>query len=449
MRTIKERVYSRYLQKKGAARNLSEWSRILTQLESHEGKAEALADMMVLDLSYANFSGDITSSFFAEAGAEVIKIEPPEGDPARVMSPYGVNVKGTGIPFLMESRNKRHITLDVSDAEDRENIKLLAKKADVLIETFAPGEMDDWGIGYRQLRELNPGLIYIAITPYGHYTAKAMEAAGMPWSDLTSQAESGLTALIGDLPDSPEPYNWPTRAGFHAAGYTSAVAAACGGLTASFFKRRTGEGQMVDIAAADAFSSCVGFAPTIGYIWKKPRFRYGTLDYGLCPYGFFKCLDGYVAIACFRDQDFRAALKLLGLWKIEEDWKTLLDRITDDIEQARVLNEHVEKAVANLSYAEISEKFARYSVKTARSKWRGGGLPVTTKMRTPAEVLKEKHWNVRGTFPKIEHPAFGLVTLPVTGKMTKTPLRVKWVSAGVGEDNDDVFKKYGLKAKTG
>jgi len=447
VRTIKEQVYSRYLQKKGASRALSEWSQFLSKMMTPEGKPEALDDMMVLDLSYANFSGNITASFFAEAGAEVIKVEPPEGDPARIMSPYGANVKGVGIPYLMESRNKRNITLDLSNSEDRENLKRLATRADILIETFAPGEMDDWGIGYRQLRELNPGLIYIAITPYGHYTAKAKESAGIPWTDLTSQAESGLAALIGDLPDAPEPYNWPTRAGFYAAGYTSAVGAACGGLTAAFFKRRTGEGQMIDIASADAYASCVGFPPTIGYVWKKPRFRYGTLDYGLCPYGFFKCKDAYVAIACFRDQDFRAALKILGKWKLEEDWKTLLDRITDDIDKVKELNEEVEKAVANYTYSEINEKFSSYSVKSARSKWRGGGLPVTTKMLTPKEVLEEKHWQVRGSFTKIDHPAYGIVTLPVTGKMSKTPLRVKWISADIGGDNKYIFKKYGLVTK--
>ncbi len=448
MRTIKERVYSRYLQKSGASKPLSEWSQFLSKMMSPAGKPEALDDLMVLDLSYANFSGNVTASFFAEAGAEVIKVEPPEGDPARIMSPYGSNVKGVGIPYLMESRNKRNITLDLSNSEDRENLKRLAARADVLIETFAPGEMDAWGIGYRQLRELNPGLIYIAITPYGHYTARAKESAGIPWTDLTSQAESGLAALIGDLPDAPEPYNWPTRAGFYAAGYTSAVGAACGGLTASFFKRRTGQGQMVDIASADAYASCVGFPPTIGYVWKKPRFRYGTLDYGLCPYGFFKCKDGYVAIACFRDQDFRAAMKILGKWKLEEDWKTLLDRITDDIDKVRELNSEVENAVAKYTYGQISEKFSDYSVKSARSKWRGGGLPVTTKMLTPKEVLQEKHWQVRGTFTKIDHPSYGVVTLPVTGKMSKTPLRIKWISADIGEDNDYVFKKYGLVPKT-
>ncbi|HOJ52650.1 MAG TPA: CoA transferase [Syntrophales bacterium] len=440
MKEIKERVYSRYLQKKGVARQLTAWQELLKQLVSTEGKPEALEGTLVLDLSYANFSGTIAASFLAEAGAEVIKVEPPEGDPARVMTPFGVEVEGVGIPYLMECRNKRHITLDFAEERGRANLKRLVASADILIETFAPGEMDAWGIGYRQLREINPRLVYIAITPYGHYTRKAQEAAKVPWTDLTSQSESGLTALIGDLPGEPEPFSWPTRAGFLAAGYTSAVAAACGGLVAGFFARRTGEGQMVDIAAADAYASCVGFPPTIGYIWKKPRYRYGTLDYGLCPYGFFKCRDGYVAIACFRDQDFRAAIKILGLWRIEEDWRTLLDRITDDIEKVKELNSLVEEAVSKFTYQEIAEKFARYAVKAARSKWRGGGLPVTTKMITPREVLDQEHWKVRETFAR-----FGVVVLPVTGKLSRTPLRVKWLSTQIGQDNDYIYEKYHLE----
>jgi CoA:oxalate CoA-transferase len=446
-KNIKERVYSRYLQKKGAGKRISEWSQFLKGMVSTDGKPEALENTLVLDLSFANFAGILASSFFAEAGAEVIKIEPAEGDPSRVMSPFGVNAKGVGIPFLMESHNKRHITLDLHNESDRENLKRLAAKADLLIETFTPGEMDALGIGYRQLSALNPSLVYVAITPYGHYTSKAKEFSKMPWADLTSQAESGLAALIGDLPDTPDPYNWPTRAGFYAAGYATAVAAGTGALVALFYKGMTGEGQMVDIASADAYASCVGFPPTIGYVWKKPRPRYGTLDYGLCPYGFFKCEDGYVAIACFRDQDFRAALKILGLWKLEEDWRSLLDRITDDIDKVKELNQKIEETVAGYTYQKIFEKFSAYSIKAARSKWRGGGLPVTTKMLTPKEVLESEHWQVRNTFKAINHPAFGIFSIPLSGGMSRTPLRVKWVSANIGEDNDFVFKKYGLKKK--
>jgi len=440
----KEKLYSRHMQNKKAARRISEWSKLISGMMSPQGKPEALSDTMVIDLSYANFTGIIAATLFAEAGAEVIKAEPPDGDPARLMTPYGKTIRGTGIPYLMESRNKYNIILDIYDKDDREKLLVLVEKADILIETFEPGLMDSLGIGYRQLREVNPGLIYLAITPYGQYTQKAKEMASMPWSDLTSQAESGMAALIGGLPDEPEPFNQPIRAGFYAGGYTSAVSAVCSTLMALFFKRRTSEGQMVDVATADSYSSCVGFPPTIGYVWKTPRPRYGTLDYGLCPYGFFKCKDGYVAIACFRDQDFRAALRILGLWRIEEDWKTLLDRITDDIERAKKLNREIENAVAEMTFDEIFNKFQAFSLKAARSKWRGGGMPVTTRMLRPMEVMEVEHWKVRNTFFKADDKYYGIFQIPVTGKMSQTPLRIKTISARIGEHTDLIFEKYGL-----
>lgn len=340
--------------------------------------------------------------------------------------------------------NKCNKSLEKIPLKEMEKLLVLVEKADILIETFEPGLMDSLGIGCRQLREVNPGLIYLAITPYGQYTQKAKEMTSMPWSDLTSQAESGMAALIGGLPDEPEPFNQPIRAGFYAGGYTSAVSAVCSTLMALFFKRRTSEGQMVDVATADSYSSCVGFPPTIGYVWKTPRPRYGTLDYGLCPYGFFKCKDGYVAIACFRDQDFRAALRILGLWRIEEDWKTLLDRITDDIERAKKLNREIENAVAEMTFDEIFNKFQAFSLKAARSKWRGGGMPVTTRMLRPMEVMEVEHWKVRNTFFKADDKYYGIFQIPVTGKMSQTPLRIKTISARIGEHTDLIFEKYGL-----
>ena len=430
--------------KKGARERVTEFADLLSSMLSVEGKAEALDDLLVLDLSYGNYCGIIAASFFAEAGAEVIKVEPPEGDPARFMSPFGASRQGVGSNYLMESRNKRHITMDLGDEKQRAELFKLACRAHIIIETYAPGELDELGLGYRQLREVNPGVIYVAITPYGHYEPRSGKQASMPWSDLTSQAESGLPALIGGLPTEPEPYDQPTRAGFYAAGYTTAVEAATGALAALMAWRRTGKGQMIDVAAADAYSSCVGVPPTFGYIWKKTRIRYGTLDYGLSPYGFFKCKDGHVAIACFRDQDFRAAIKILGLWKIEEEWQTILDRITDDFDRVRELNSQVEQAVTKFTYHELSEKFSDYAVKAAKAKWRGGGLPVTTKMLTPREAAGQDHWHKRQTFHQASHPGCGEFILPMAGKLSDTPLRIKWVSVGVGEDNEYVSSKYGL-----
>ncbi|MCJ7515596.1 MAG: CoA transferase, partial [Dehalococcoidia bacterium] len=131
----KEQVLVRY----GVARR--ERQKFLASMMSPEGKPEVLSDIVVLDVSYANFSGIIAASLFAEFGAEVIKIEPSEGDPSRKMTPYGAKVNGVGIPFLMEARNKRYLTLDVRTAAGRKDFKKLAAKADVLIETFPAGQM--------------------------------------------------------------------------------------------------------------------------------------------------------------------------------------------------------------------------------------------------------------------------------------------------------------------
>ena len=398
----------------------------------------------MIDCSFASLPAFVASSFLAELGAEVIKIEPPQGDPARFITPYGVTLAGVGLPFLMESRNKRFVSLDIHDPHDRQAFLRLASKADVLIESYSPGHLDSLGIGYRQLRELNPGLIYTAITTYGQYTEKAKEFAKVPWSELTSQAESGLCAIVGDLPDMPEPYNWPTRVGFYATSYITAVAAALAVLTALFYRYRSGEGQMIDVATADAFASCVGIPVTMGYVWKRPRMRYGTLDYGLCPYGFYKCKDGYIAVACFRDQDFRAALKILGRWDLEEDWRSLLDRITDDVQKAKELDEEIAKTVAKYTCDEIINKFSEYSARAARSKWSGGGLPVTTKLLTPKEVMQEEHWKIRGSLVMIEHPSLGKFVVPVAGKMSESPPRIKWILPEVGHDNEYVRKKYAL-----
>ena len=121
-------------------------------------KPEALDDMVVLDLSYGSYAGLFASSILAELGAEVIRIEPPRGDIARKMTPFGIMIKDAGLAYITEGRNKFHITLDITKEEGREILKKLVKKADVLIETFKPGYMVSLGIGtcsYLQLCKLN------------------------------------------------------------------------------------------------------------------------------------------------------------------------------------------------------------------------------------------------------------------------------------------------------
>jgi CoA:oxalate CoA-transferase len=420
-----------------------ERQQFLAAMMSPEGKPEVLNDVVVLDASYANFSGIIATSLFAEFGAEVIKIEPPDGDPSRKMTPYGAKVNGVGIPFLMEARNKKYLELDLGTIAGRKDFKKLAAKADILIETYPAGQMDAWGIGYRQLSEINPGLIYTAITPYGQYTDRAKELRNIPDSDITSQAASGLAANIGDPDLSPEPYNWPFRAGAWIGWYISGLEAALGGAIALTYKADTGEGQMIDVASADAYASMVGYPVFIGYTWEKARPRLGKHDFTLYPYGFWKSKDGIVAIAAPRDHDFRALLKILKLWKIEDDWRFTFDRITDMLDQIEKLYGLIEAETVKYTSDELIGKALTYSIKAARSKWRGGGVPIIMKVPTPSEAMQNPHWKIRKSFQEFEDKKLGKFIIPANFiKMSESPPRVKWISCGIGQDNDYIRKKY-------
>jgi CoA:oxalate CoA-transferase len=440
----KEQVYARYVASGKTIEHLASWGKTLAEVMNPEGKPEVLEDVLVLDASWENFSGIIAASFLAEFGAEVIKIEPPGGDPMRLVTPYGANLKGVGIPFLVEGRNKKYMTLDLRNSEqDRRDFARLAEKAAVVIETFAPGEMDSWGIGYRQLSQKNPGLIYVAITPYGQYTDKAKEFAHQPDADITCQAGSGLPAQVGDPANAPEPLNWPLRAGMWAGWYMSGLSAALGGTVALVHRQQTGEGQMVDVAAMDAYSSMVGFPATIGYTWEKPRPRIGVLDFILYPYGLWKCKDGYVVIAAPRDHDFRALLKVLGLWQLEDDWRYTADRIPDVVDQAMLLYKAIEEKTIRYTADELVKRALTYSAKSARSKWRGGGVPIVMKMMTPPMALESKQFAIRRVFQEVEDENAGKFVIN-TGfvKMSESPPRIKWVSSTIGKDNEYVRKKY-------
>lgn len=436
--SAREEVYTRHGGKGG------DRGKRLAEMMNVEGKPEALDDILVLDVSSANFGGIVAASFFAEFGAEVVKIEPPDGDPARQITPFGVTVQGVGIPFMFEGRNKRYMTLDIRDnEEDRVTFSRLAQKAAVVIESFAPGEMDGWGIGYRQLCLQNPGLIYIALSPFGQYTEKAEKSAKMPDTDITSQAGSGLPAQMGAPPNEPEPLNWPLRGGMWVGWYISGLSAALGGMVALLHRQNTGQGQMVDVAGMDAYSSMVGMPATIGFTWEKSRPRIGVLDFILYPYGHWKCKDGFVAIAAPRDHDFRALLKILGLWEQEDDWRYSSDRIPDILEQAIHLHRIIEEKTILFTGDELVKMALNYSKKSARSKWRGGGVPIIMKLMTPEAAMENRQWQIRNAFQEVEDEKLGKYTISANFvKMSESPPRIKWVSSEIGKDNEYIRNKY-------
>src|ERR1700675_3869982 len=149
-------------------RGYFEWAaKLFDPTRIHE-KPEALRGIRVLDLSVIYF-GPATADFLGELGAEVIKVEPPGGTPARRWGPADASVNGEGLAFLAEARNRYHVTLDLEKKEGRKILKGLAERADVLVEGFAPGYLDGLGLGYRQLSRVNPRLVYVACSAYGQF----------------------------------------------------------------------------------------------------------------------------------------------------------------------------------------------------------------------------------------------------------------------------------------
>ncbi|MDH3258531.1 MAG: CoA transferase, partial [Deltaproteobacteria bacterium] len=160
-----------------------------------EGKGEALDDVTVLDLSYGNVGGLFCSSLLAECGATVIRVEPPGGDVSRRYTPEGLIVHDSGLGYIVEGRNKHHVTLDILRPEGKVVLREMVSRADVLIETYPSGFMDRESIGYRQLSRVNPRLIYLAIYPYGQFGPES--TGDKPSSDIIDQAASGLVYLQG------------------------------------------------------------------------------------------------------------------------------------------------------------------------------------------------------------------------------------------------------------
>ncbi|MEM1672024.1 MAG: CoA transferase [Archaeoglobaceae archaeon] len=384
----------------------------LMKLFAEDNKPFALEDIKVAEIAGENFAGAIAGSLLAEFGAKVIRVD--FNDDPKKISPYGVEVNGCGIPLLVESRNKEFVKFN-------EKVKEQIMSCDIVIDGMKPGYLDSIGIGYRQISEKNPGVIYVAVSPYGHFTQKAREFANVPDSDLTAQAYNGYPSLIGN-PYLTGKYSYPLRAGIWAAWAMAGVNAAIGAMLALIERKKSGKGQFVDVATHDALAVVHAFPTIVGFLFDKSRTRYGTLDYILYPFGYYKAKDGYIALATPADPDFRALLKIIKRWDLEPDWRYSLDRISDDPVKIKTLDEELNKELQKYTVKELVAK-AR---KKSRSKLIGRflGAPVIVKLNRLQEVLKDQHWKIRNTFISFS-PNGKEILVPNTAiRMSETPPRI-------------------------
>jgi len=203
-----------------------------------------LTGVRVLDLTRV-LAGPFCAMMLGDMGAEVIKIEEPgKGDDTRSWPPF---VAGESTYFMSVNRNKRSVTLNLKAPEGQAILRALARKSDVLVENFKPGTTEaKWGLGYRQLREVNPRLIYVANTGFGQWGPLAEGRASY---DGLAQAVSGLTAISG-FEGAP-----PTKVGNYLGDWFGACLSAMGALAALRWRDRTGEGQFVEMAQCEGLSA--------------------------------------------------------------------------------------------------------------------------------------------------------------------------------------------------
>ena len=412
----------------------TDWAREQTDPRRASAKPEALRGLRVLDVSHGHIGGLFCSSILAVFGAEVIRIEPPGGDPARKYSPFALLHKDTGLGYLAEGQNKFHITLNLEQSEGREIFRKLARNCDVVLETFKPGVMDGWGIGYRQLREENPRLIYAALYTYGQFGPKA--ACGQPDHDVANQVLSGIVFATGEMATSnpPEPFQVPTKVGSWVGWYAGGAWAAFGILAALHFRHRTGKGQFVDVSGAEGVMRFVNYNVVWYHTHGRTMERVGNMDLGIYPYGIVECKDGYVFLAGFSDINFHALVTIMERPELEQDprFDSFLKR--PKLEHMIQLKEELEKWSRNYTAEEILEKVLAY---------RGEGIVATARANTPSQTLAEDHWWQRGIFQLVDDPVYGKLLIQAPPwKMTETPPRITWLCRPVGADNEFVYLKY-------
>lgn len=386
--------------------------------DAREGHPGPLAGVRVVELT-TTWAGPMCGCLLADMGADVIKVEHPDGEIARRSPPM---LPGTdpAVSFMHATvnRNKRSVTLDLHDARGRNLFRRLAATADIVVENFRPGALDDWGVGWDALRAMKHDLILVSISGFGQY-GPDHDRAGY---DPLAQAASGFLSLNGD-PEG-EPVKSPTFLGDDLGGLHAALAA----LAALRHRDTTGEGQHVDVALLDAM-----LFQSTGYL------TLGALDVDLprmgnqfriaAPATTFSCRDGRVMAGVLTDAHWRRLAHLLGRGELAEDpgYATAPARI------AR------RDAVDGM----VAEWMAERTVAEAETAWVAVGLPIAP-VRTYAEAARHPHTAERAMLQPTATE--GNPALPIVGpaaKFSRTPTRVRTGAPSLGEHTDEILAELG------
>jgi crotonobetainyl-CoA:carnitine CoA-transferase CaiB-like acyl-CoA transferase len=381
-----------------------------------------LQGLLVIDMGQV-YQGPYAGLLMAKAGARVIKVEPPHGESLRAREAVG---GGASLPLAMLNSNKQAISLNLKAPRGIELLKALARKADVLLENFAPGVMERLGVGADILMADNPRLIYASATGYGLSGPERDNLA----MGITIQAASGAISVTG-FPDGP-----PVKAGPAIADFLSGTHLYGAIVTALYERERSGRGRLVEVAMIEAMFPTL--ASNLGMIHNnpgRPLARTGNRHGGLAvsPYNVYPCKDGWFAIICTNEEHWRSLVAAMGRSDLADDRRFASNAAR--VEHMAETDAVVEVWAAELTRAEIFAATGAHRVPSA---------PV----RDLHEVLNNAHMKERGMLEEIDHPRLGRITVPGSPlRYHGTPQTPATPSPAIGADNIDVYGELlGLNA---
>ena len=383
-------------------------------------KRRILEGIKVLDLTNV-LSGPFASLHLALLGAEVIKIEnPKDGDLARklgIVPEYNKQLMGTS--FLAQNCNKKSVSLNTKSPEGKAIFKKLVVDADIVIENFRPGVMDRLGIGYAVLKELNPRLIYCAISGFG----QTGPDADKPAYDQIIQGLSGEMAINGD-----ERLN-PLRAGFPVCDTVGGLNAAFALMAALFHRERTGEGQFIDIALLDSIMPLMGWVSANLLIGNTQPVVMGNDNFTAAPSGTFRTLDGFINIAANKQEQWEAVCEVLGTPELK----------TDPRFQERDTRKKNRKSLTPLLEARLAARPTLEWVAALNAK----DVPSGEILDLEA-ALRQPQIQHRGVLQKVDTPGIGEIEVfGLTAHFEKTRGDVETPPPTLGQHNAEILARIG------
>lgn len=373
---------------------------------------KALENIRVLDFTRV-LAGPFCTMMLADLGAEVIKVErPQEGDDARSFGPF---VGKESAYFMSINRNKKSICLNLKNRDAIAVVKRMIPKIDVVVENFRPGVMDKLGLGYEELRKLNPGLIYATSSGFGSTGPYSQ----LPAYDLILQGMGGIMSITGEDADH------PIKVGSSIADIFAGVFCAIGILAALNHREKTGEGQMVDVSMLDCQVAILENAISRYFVSGENPVPIGNRHPSIAPFATLHTASGFLNIAVGNDSLWEKFCQLIGKPELVKD-----PRFVDNDSRNRNWD----------SLKPILEDVLR---KETKESWierlQAAGVPCGP-INTIADVVKDPQVLHRDMIVEIEHPVAGKLKMPGCPiKLSETPASVEKPSPTLGQHQEEIL----------